>query len=309
MSVRVQVSAVILSFNEGKNIEATLRALSGWCEEVVLVDSGSSDDTVEIAARWGCRIVTHPYVDHSSQWQWVIDEVQLKCQWLLLVDSDFIFSEGLKTKISEAVAVDRGMVGYFVKHQYIFRGSPIRFGGTKKWWLRLVKTSHARLDESELVDFRLLVDGPTGKLNGYVYEDNVNEYDIDFWIDKHQKFSSRMAVEETLRRGNRVGWTVPGAIVGNQDQRLMWMKQRWYGMPLHLRPFLYFIYRFVFRFGFADGWNGFVFHFLQAFWFRMIVDLKMAQLQSDIAEGRVSLDELQRKFFSGRRSHDSAPAT
>lgn len=305
VSDRVAISAVVLAFNEERNIRSTLRSLCGWCEEIIVVDSGSSDKTVAIAEEMGCKVIVHEYVDHSTQWQWVISEVGLKCEWLLLVDSDFIFSETLKKKMSDAVAVDCGVVGYFVKHRYVFRGRPIRFGGTKKWWLRLVKTRHARLDESELVDFRLLVDGPTGKLNGYVYEDNVNEYDIDFWIDKHQKFSTRMAIEEILRRRRRIGWTVPGKITGDQDQRLMWLKQRWYGMPLHVRPFVYFAYRFVVRLGFVDGWNGFVFHFLQAFWFRMIVDEKMAKLENDIRNERILIDDLQREFFGGRRSHVS----
>lgn len=143
-----------------------------------------------------------------------------------------------------------------------------------------------------MVDFRLVVDGPTGYLSGAILEHNLKEDDIDFWIDKHQKFSTRMAIEEVLRRSGYVRWSISPRLFGTTDEQMAWLKSRWYRMPLFVRPFVYFAYRYFVRLGCLDGLNGFVFHFLQAFWFRLIVDLKMSDIYRRVAAGELSIDQL-----------------
>jgi hypothetical protein len=157
------------------------------------------------------------------------------------------------------------------------------------------------VEGGEFVDFRYKVKGAVGFLRGHILENNVKENSLDFWIDKHQKFASRMAAEEALRRAGRLRWALDARLLGNPDERLIWFKCRWYSLPLFVRPFLYFAYRYVWRRGFLDGRTGLLFHFLQAFWFRLIVDVKLFDLEQRIASGEVSLDDLE-------RSHgDAAP--
>ena len=69
------------------------------------------------------------------------------------------------------------------------------------------------------------------------------------------------------------------SLFGTPDQRILWLKERWYGMPLYVRPFIYFFYRYILRLGFLDGKEGFVFHFLQAFWYRLLVDMNLDDLR------------------------------
>jgi len=142
------------------------------------------------------------------------------------------------------------------------------------------------------VDFRFVVDGKTRVLRGCVYEDNRKEASIDFWIDKHRKFSARVATEEVLRRMGELQWTVRPRLFGNPDERIIWLKERWYVMPLFVRPFLYFFYRYFVRLGFLDGTPGLVYHFMQALWFRLLVDIRIAELRKQIKGGQVSVKEL-----------------
>jgi glycosyltransferase involved in cell wall biosynthesis len=293
VSAPVGISALILARNEALNIRRALESLFPWCRDIHVVDSNSTDCTREIARKFTDNVHVHPYIDHSSQMQWALENLEFASDWVLLVDADFVVSRELQNQIQTAVenAPER-VAGFFVVHRYVFRGSEIRFGGTKKWWLRLVRRSRTSVDGSELVDFRLAVDGETCKIPAIVYEDNKNEYDIDFWIDKHQTFSTRMACEEVLRRRGTLGWKQASRLMGNPDQRIVWFKQRWYRLPLYVRPFAYFFYRYALRLGFLDGWNGFLFHFLQGFWFRLMVDVKMGEYTRQLKAGQITEGDL-----------------
>jgi glycosyltransferase involved in cell wall biosynthesis len=290
-SEKVQVSAVVLTYNEELNISACLESIADLPQEIFVVDSGSTDRTVEVCRKYTDRIYTHDFIDSASQWNWALSNLPLSWDWILPLDADHRLDDRLKNEIRAVILNPDGVVdGYFSRHQYLFMGHPIR--GFKNHGLRLFRRSKTRMDTSEMVDFRFVVDGKTAILSGCTYEDNRKEASIDFWIDKHQKFSSRTATEEVLRRMGEIRWTIHPRLLGNPDERIIWLKERWYFMPLYVRPFLYFFYRYFLRLGFLDGVTGLVYHVLQALWFRLLIDMKIAKLQSQIDNGEVSVREL-----------------
>jgi len=302
--VTVAVSVVVLTHNEALNIERCLRSVSGWCRDLHVVDSGSTDETIEIARRYTNLVHHHDYVDHASQWAWVFATVPLQTEWLLLLDADNEVSAALRGQIAHVMNHPQaGVNGYYSVHTHVFRGRQVR--GLKRWWLRLVRLQETTVDNSELVDFRLIVRGKTGFLPGDIVEHNLKENEIDFWIDKHQKFSTRMAAEEVLRRTGYLSWAFKPRLFGNPDERMTWFKSRWYAAPLFVRPFLYFAYRYLVKKGFLDGSNGFVYHFLQAFWFRLLVDIKMAAIYDRISRAEYSLAELATEY--GHTAGQSSP--
>lgn len=287
----IPLTAVILTFNEELNIKACLESISGWCESILVVDSGSTDGTLDICKQYPTQLLTHPYTDHASQWNWILNEVSFSTNWILALDADNIVSDDARKSIAQVVLRDDpSMGGYYLAHRHNFRGKHIR--GLKSNWLRLVHRQRVQVDLSELVDFRFFTGYDIGFLTGEIIESNLKEMDIDFWIDKHQKFSSRMAMEEVLRCKGALAWNTTGKISGNSDQRMVFFKNIWYHLPLFFRPFLYFFYRYFIRFGFLDGANGFVFHFLQAFWFRFLVDIKIAELKRRLAKGELTVEDL-----------------
>lgn len=277
---KVPVSVFILTYNEERNLEACLASLVPWAGEVFLVDSYSSDGTLDIAARYGARVVQNRFAGYSTQHNWALQNLPFRYDWILSLDADHRVLPELRDELAELLPrapVD--LNGYFVKRRQIFRGTWIRHGGYyPKYLLKLFRRGTARCDEHEFEN-RFYVDGLTGKLRNDITEDNANEHSIGFWIDKHNKYAAAQAAEE-LERRNGAGYLLKPRLFGNPDERTLWLKQRWYRLPLFVRPFLYFFYRYFFRLGFLDGKQGFLFHFLQGFWFRLLVDVKLEELLS-----------------------------
>ena len=146
-------------------------------------------------------------------------------------------------------------------------------------------------------DTRVYVKGPVGKLKAPLEEWNRKEEEILFYLGKHLRYAEAFAQEEKTRRLEKLGFKTKGRFWGTPDERVLWLKERWYRLPLFVRPFLYFIYRYFFLLGILDGKNGFVFHFLQAFWFRLIVDVRLEELLNAAerpGQGPAASEEVQR---------------
>jgi glycosyltransferase involved in cell wall biosynthesis len=281
------ITAILLTYNEEANVESCLDSIADLCDDVFVVDSGSTDATAGICRRYTQNIVTHPFVDNASQWAWALECLPIRTEWVLPLDADLVITGELKAQMRSAMRhPDPEMHGYYARHRYLFMGRRMR--GFKPYSLRLFRYRSTTVERSELADSRFVVHGRTALLAGEVREENHKENRIDFWIDKHQVYSSRMAAEEVLRSLGRIEWSGAARLFGTPDQRMMWLKNRWYRLPLYVRPVLYFVYRYVVRGGFLDGIPGLVYHFLQAFWFRLLIDVKIAELRRSLTEGEWS---------------------
>lgn len=279
MTAPLPLVAVILTYNEEDNIERALRSVAGLCP-IVVVDSGSTDATVAICERYGAQVLTHPYENHAAQWTWALEHLPVDAQWVLALDADFEVTPGLRERLTrEITGLPADVNGVYMVHRYVFGGAEIRYGGAKKYWLRLIRKGFAAPDLSDLVDFRFVVQGRTVNWSSVIREYNVSDEDASFWIRKQDKFSLRLAVEEELRRHRLLRWEGRPRFWGNSDERVMWLRDRWLHLPLFLRPVLYFLYRYVLRLGFLDGAGGFLYHAQQGFWLRLTVDWKLWQLR------------------------------
>ncbi len=294
------LSVVILTYNEELNLPTCLESVAGWAEEIFVVDSGSTDRTVEIAEWYGVRVVTHPFENHAKQWNWALRHLPFTYAWALCLDADHRVTPELRDEICELFEVDSEGVrkrrrleeadGFYIKRQQIFRGKWVKHGGYyPKYLLKLVRHEQAWSDENELLDFRLYVKGEIATLHYDLVEDNQKEFDISFWIAKHNRFAQLQAQEELLRQRDGIAWNIRPSLFGTPDQRILWLKSFWYQLPLYVRPCLYFFYRYILRLGFLDGKQGFLFHFLQGFWYRLLVDVVLDDLrrrrESGVGEG------------------------
>ena len=134
-------------------------------------------------------------------------------------------------------------------------------------------------DLNENMDHRFIVPGKTVIWKkGYILEENLKENSISFWIAKHNRYSDLVAHEEVERLMQIRSQTLKPHFWGSPDERTAWLKQRWWKMPRYVRPALYFIYRMFFQLGILDGRTGVIFHFMQAFWFRLVVDIKIDEI-------------------------------
>jgi glycosyltransferase involved in cell wall biosynthesis len=274
----IPVSVIVLTMNEARNLSECLRSVL-WAGEIVVVDSGSTDGTDAIARAAGAAFVTHPFESHTRQWQWALGSVPLAYPWVLAIDADQRVSVELAASMAKALSssTDSGPSGYFVNRRQIFRGRWIRHGGYyPKYLLKLFRRDAVALDASELVDHHFQVAGRTARLDGDLVEDNRNEAQIADWIAKHNHYARLQAREEIARAGV-ARRALPRS---GPDARTARMKSIWARLPRYVRPSAYFFYRYVLRLGFLDGRQGFVFHALQGFWYRLLVDINIDEILS-----------------------------
>jgi glycosyltransferase involved in cell wall biosynthesis len=255
--MKISLSVIILTYNEEIHIERLLKNIGGWADEIFIVDSFSTDKTLEIARKYGCKIFQHKFENQAQQFNWALDNIKIKNDWILRLDADEYLTSELKDEITEKLKnISSDINGYFIKRRVYFMGRWIKHGAYYPvWFLRLFKKGKARSEQRAMDEHIVLLEGKIKKLKNDFVDDNKKN--LEWWVAKHNNYSSREATD---------------AISGDYGQG---KKKFYYRLPLFYRAFLYFIYRYFFRFGFLDGKEGLIFHFLQGFWYRFLVDAKI----------------------------------
>jgi glycosyltransferase involved in cell wall biosynthesis len=289
------VSVVVLTRNEERNLRACLESVAGWAQEIFVVDSGSTDATLMVARQFDVKIATHAFDTHARQWSWALAELPLTTEWVLALDADQRLTPELREALSLELAAPRAN-GYFLCRRQVFRGRWIRHGGYyPKYLLKLFRRQSVTIDHVDLVDHHFRVSGPVAKLRGDLIEDNRNEAQIVEWTAKHNRYAVLQARQEFAAAD---GPTISvRAVLGSPDDRMRWLKHLWAGLPLYVRPVLYVFYRYILRFGWLDGKEGFIFHVLQAFWYRLLVDINLDELRA--AHHSATAADLERGGLSG----------
>ena len=277
----LSLTAVVLTLNEELNLPACLKSVEDLCSQIFVVDSGSTDQTVAIAKRHGAQVVHHPFETHAKQWNWALKTLPMEGDWVLALDADHRISASLREELSKILPkTPMEIEGYYLPRKLIFRGKWLRFGGLwPRYFLKLFRRGKAVSDEQELVDHRFYVHGKTRRCQGALLDENLGPYPILLWLKKHTRYIELQAQEEFLFRHGRHPWITRPSLWGTPDQRLLWMRSLWYRLPLYGRSFAYFFYRYVLRFGVLDGAEGALFHFLQGLWFRLMIDIRLSELE------------------------------
>lgn len=292
MTGRIPLTVLVTTRDEEANLERCLASVRELADQVFVLDSESSDGTLEIARRYADEVACLPY-EHTKiiPWifQWGLDNLPIRNDWVLILEADQAIPGPLDREIRAVVgSLTVAERGFYIRRIQIFRGKPIRFGGYGgKYLLKLFRRSSGRLDPVEQ-DTRVYIDGAVGKLRAPLEEWNRKEDSILFYLEKHLRYAEAFAQEEMKRREG-LRFEGRARLFGTPDERVLWQKSLWYRSPLFLRSFLYFFVRYFVRLGILDGWNGFVFHFLQAFWFRFVVDLRITELRRESAKPKVPL--------------------
>lgn len=273
---KLPITVIILTYNEELNIEKCLKSVAGWTDDIVVVDSYSTDATKAIAERYGARICEHPFTNQAEQFNWALDAVAIKNEWIIRLDADEEITQELWEEIADVLPrTEKEITGFYIKRRVYFMGRWIRHGGYYPTWiLRLWRKGKARIESREMDEHVILLEGKAGKL-AHDFIDN-NQKNLESWTAKHNNFSTR----EVRARSKKESEDTLKAGMGSQAGRKRWIKQRMYGrMPLFMRAFIYFIYRYVIRLGFLDGKEGLIFHVLQGFWHQFLIDAKTYEIR------------------------------
>jgi len=273
--MKLPITVIILTYNEEKNIEECLKSIHGFFEEIFIVDSFSTDKTIEIAKKYTDKIYQHKFEDYSSQRNWALNNLPIRTEWVLNLDADHRVTKGLIDELKEIFSkgLEKNFNGFLISRKTIFMGKWIKYGGHYPVYHAILFRKNSGRCEKRLYDQHFVVNGKLKKLKGDVID--IVADSIDKFISKHIKWAYLEAKEQMIKREK----DIKPSLFGNPIQKRRFFREIYNKFPLFIRPFLYFIYRYFLRFGFLDGIEGLIFHFLHALWYRFIVDVKIYELK------------------------------
>jgi glycosyltransferase involved in cell wall biosynthesis len=272
-----RVSVLILTHNEERNIAKCVESLLPLTHEIFVVDSGSDDRTVEICQRYGVHVASRKWTTYADQFNWGLDHFDFQTGWIMRMDADEELTPELVTELRGYLDAAPPVVsGIYIRRRVYFMGRWIRHGGYyPTWLLRVFRNGVGRCEALWMDEHIVLNSGRAVKIQADLID--KNNKDLTFWTDKHNKYASREVLDVLAKRSKAgADKRLTASLGGSQAQLRRWMKDNVYArVPLFVRPLCYFLYRYFIRLGFLDGKEGLIFHFLQGFWYRFLVDAKL----------------------------------
>ncbi len=278
------LTAIILTFNEECHLARCIASVQGLATDILVVDCFSTDATLAIAREHGVRVIQRPWVNYATQFNWALTQLDADSEWVLRLDADEVLTPALVEEFQARLpTLGPEFDGVYCGRRMTFQGRLIRHGGVfPVRVLRLFRYGRGQC-ENRWMDEHIKVTGPTVDLQGEIIDDNLHA--LTWWTAKHNSYASREAVDLlNLEYGFMPHDTVASLRGGHQAGVKRWLKERVYArLPGGLRAFVYFFYRYVIRLGFLDGQAGTAFHVLQGFWYRYLVDAKVAEVRRYMA--------------------------
>ncbi len=265
------LTVIILTYNEEKNVLNALNSVKDLAKRIIIVDSFSTDNTVSIAENLGAEVFLHSFVNQSQQFDWAINNIDISTKWILRLDADERLTDESAKEIEEFIKVNGNtdVNGAVLRFNVRFLGKDLRHGGIYPF-RKLVLFKHGKAHmESRNMDEHIVLD----EGNSYLMKcDSLHcdFKDISSWIDKHNKYSCR-EVLDYFEKPSETHQALHGAA---KIKRFVKTKI-YYKLPMGCRAHLYYMYRYYFKLGFLDGKEGKIFCFLQAYWYRFLVDAKI----------------------------------
>lgn len=279
------VSVIIPTLDEERNLPECLRSVA-WADQVFVVDSFSSDRTVDIAREHGAQVVQHHFEGYSRQKNWALDTLPFRHDWVLILDADERVTPELRAEIAAIVAEPTGNPrGYYVNRKLVFLGRWVRHAGWyPSWNLRLFQHRFGRYDDRDVHEHVVMEGAP-----GYLRHDLLHwdRRGLESFVARHNSYSSLEAAaryKAATRDPERA--RLRGTLLGSPVERKRFLRERvWPNVPG--KPLALFVYMYLVRQGFRDGRVGFafcVFHAFQEF----MVGLKLAELRRGAEHDRMS---------------------
>jgi len=291
----IDVSFIVLTYNEEIHLERCLRSIRGVSDQVFLVDSHSTDQTCEIARSMEAQVFKNPWPGkHSEQFNWALDKLPIQTKWVFKLDADEYLTDELRQELTARVSgLPEDCTGIVFPLRRVFMGRHIQRGTGTVRLLRMFRFGKARC-EARWMDEHIQPE--SGHLVDFEHEfadDNLQ--DIGWWTRKHDGYALREAIDLLDIELGLFSKAGQPAELSPEAQAKRKLKERYSRQPLFFRAFLYFIYRYFFKLGFTEGVEGFLWNFLQGWWYRTLVDAKIYEIKKacgkDVDKIRAHLED------------------
>ena len=283
----VDLTVVILKKNEEKNLRKCIESFRGLAKRFVIVDSGSTDGTEMLCGQLNEELqavgsqldfYVHPWASYADQLNWGLDNTDITTEWSMRMDADEELLEDLAQEIDEKLGgLQKPVNGVILRRRTIFMGKWIKHGGRyPELLLRIFRTGEARCEMKIMDEHMILSEGIMVTFKHDLMDNN--QKDLDWWTAKHNWYSNREVLDHQLSLGGDNLQEDGGSSKQARIKRVV-KNTGYYKLPKFFRAHLYFLYRYWIRLGFLDGTEGRIYHFLQAYWYRFLVDAKMYQCE------------------------------
>lgn len=272
----LDISVIILTYNEEIHVERCLNNAKKFAKEIFIVDSFSTDKTVEIAKKLGAKVYQNPWINYSKQFNWGLENLPITTEWVWRMDADEYLSDKLINELHQRLPqISSDVNGFTVPCLRIFMGKHIKHGIIPLILLRLFRVKYAMCENRFMDEHIQISDGIVEKLNHPFYDDNLNG--LTWWTTKHNGYATREAIDLLLTEYGVYENTVVNS--GEHSSAIRKKKLKYIKMPLFWRAFAFFFLRYFIRLGFLDGKEGFLWHFLQGWWYRTLADAKVYEIK------------------------------
>lgn len=276
---------VVLTFNCADIIAQTLAQARKIDPHPFVVDSFSRDATL-LRIGPDAVLVQRTFQNYAEQRNWAIEQLKDSTDWQLHLDADEVLDDAAVAAVQAVLAAGEQAThsAYLLRRVDYFMGRQLRHSGVNPWHLRLFRSGHGSC-ENRLYDQHFVSRHAAARLAGCIHDKNA--VGLSDWTARHNRWSD-LEVAELLRDPDDTGTAgaLQARLLGDPRERTRWLKGLYYRLPVGLRALAYFVYRYVLRLGFLDGREGLYFAFLQALWFRMLVDAKVVEARRARARQR-----------------------
>ena len=290
--MKQDISVIILTYNEELHIERCIKSLLPVVKEIFIIDSFSTDKTVEIAERLGAKVYQNPWINYALQFQWGLDNCPIETEWVMRMDSDEYILPELQNEISNKMQnIQEDTSGIYIKRRVYFKDKWIKHGSYYPiWLLRIWRYKDGHIEQRWMDEHIKLTKGETIQFENDLVDDNLN--DLTWWTTKHNNYATREAVDILNIIHEFINYDeVNSNFFGTQEERKRFLKKKYANLPLFTRPFIYFLWRYFIKLGFLDGKQGLIWHFLQGFWYRFLVDAKIYEIEKKAKDSNLSVKE------------------
>lgn len=298
----MSLAVIILTYNEEKHIGRCLDSMRQVSDEIYIIDAFSTDNTVAIAESYGVKVYQRKWVSYAQQFQWGLDNCDIKASWVMRMDSDEYLEPPLIAEIKEKVdQLPADVSGAYIRRKVFFKGKWIKHGGFYPHnLLRIWRNKIGSIEQRWMDEHIVLSEGKTVQFREHIVDYNLNS--IHWWVNKHNNYAIREMIDllnikyQLLESDKRLL-----QMEGTQAKRKRFLKEHVYAiMSPGMRASFYFLYRYILRLGFLDGYHGFVFHFMQGYWYRLLVDVNLEEFERklDGDKGKEKMLELLKQDYN-----------
>lgn len=282
----LDITAIILTYNEELHIRRCLENVNQFAKKVYIIDSFSTDNTVGIAKSMGATVVQHKWPgNQAEQFNWALENIEIDTEWIFRLDADeYLLPELIEELQTRVPSLDESITGITFKRRHIFLGRWMKRGTYPVMILRMFRKGKAVCEQRLMDEHIELLQGENITLENDFVDENLNN--LSWWAQKHVGYAVREAAELLDIEYDITGNDSGERHLSEKTLKKRKLKLRYAKKPLFWRSFAYFIYRYFFKFGFLEGKEGFLWHFLQGWWYRTLVDAKVFEIKKACGNDR-----------------------